>query len=98
MYYLSMHCSRLRFKDIVLSSRFKGLAGLFTTEPPIVTCGSKKVPGKHCHPPANHLGWWAEPCGELTEQQGARKVLHKGPPTCGYVLVYYQSLLHSPVG
>ena len=41
-----MHGSRLRFKDIVLSSRFKGLAGLVTTEPSIVTCGSKNVPGK----------------------------------------------------
>ena len=50
MYYLSMHRSRLRFKDISLSSRFKGFAGLDTTEPSIVTCGSKNVPGKHGHP------------------------------------------------
>ena len=59
-----MHGSHLRFKDIILSSRFKGFAGLDTTEPPIVTCGSKKVPGQHGHPPVNHLGWWAKPCDE----------------------------------
>ena len=33
MYYLSMHGSRLRFKDLILRSRFKGYAGLVITDP-----------------------------------------------------------------